>query len=99
VSSPSSTRSQKTVNRREFPKTDKKFAAIISFDSSSLSSPSQVGTKNAIVVDDDDQSQNKIIDLTLGSDKYLYISTPSRLFRMKVRNKPLVIDTELLLKA
>mmetsp|Transcript_12435 Transcript_12435/g.29918 ORF Transcript_12435/g.29918 Transcript_12435/m.29918 type:complete len:83 (-) Transcript_12435:790-1038(-) len=53
----------------------------------------------AIVPFNNTNNNNKIVDLTLGSDRFLYISTPTQLFRMKVRQKPLVIDKERLIKA
>jgi sugar lactone lactonase YvrE len=39
-----------------------------------------------------------LVDLTLGEDKFLYMSTSSKLYRMRVRNGPLKVPTDLLLK-
>ena len=44
-------------------------------------------------------TDDKIVGLTLGSDRFLYIATESKLFRIRVPNSPLVIKTELLIKA
>jgi hypothetical protein len=44
-------------------------------------------------------ADDKIVGLTLGSDKFLYIATESKLFRIRVPNSPLQIKTELLIKA
>lgn len=41
----------------------------------------------------------KIVDLTLGSDKFLYIAMESKLARIRVPNAPLEIKKDLLLKA
>lgn len=41
----------------------------------------------------------KIVDLTLGSDRFLYIAMRSKLARVQVPNLPLEIKTELLIKA
>ena len=38
------------------------------------------------------------VDLTLGEDKFLYISTDVSLYRMRVRNGPVKIPTNLVLK-
>jgi hypothetical protein len=39
-----------------------------------------------------------IVDLTVGSDKFLYISTKTELMRFRIPGMPLVIDKETLLK-
>jgi hypothetical protein len=44
-------------------------------------------------------TDGKIVGLTLGSDRFLYIATESKLFRIRVPNSPLEIKTELLIKA
>jgi hypothetical protein len=38
------------------------------------------------------------VDLTLGEDKFLYMPTRTKLFRMRVRNGPLKIPTDLVIK-
>lgn len=42
-------------------------------------------------------SDESLVDLTLGEDRYLYISTRTKLFRMRVRNGPLKIPTDLII--
>jgi len=44
-------------------------------------------------------ADEKIVDLTLGSDKFLYIAMESKLARIRVPNYPLEIKTHLLIKA
>jgi hypothetical protein len=38
-----------------------------------------------------------LVDLTLGEDKFLYMSTRTKLFRMRVRNGPLKVPTDLVI--
>ena len=38
-----------------------------------------------------------LVNLTLGEDKFLYMSTRTKLFRMRVRNGPLKIPTDLVI--
>jgi len=44
-------------------------------------------------------ANEKIVDLTLGSDKFLYIAMESKLARIRVPNDPLEVKTDLLIKA
>ena len=44
-------------------------------------------------------TDEKIVDLTLGSDKFLYIAMESKLARIRVPNSPLEVQKELLIKA
>jgi len=44
-------------------------------------------------------ADEKIVDLTLGSDKFLYIAMESKLARIRVPNYPLEVQKDLLLKA
>jgi hypothetical protein len=44
-------------------------------------------------------ADEKIVDLTLGSDKFLYIAMESKLARIRVPNYPLEVKTDLLIKA
>lgn len=37
-------------------------------------------------------SEERIVSLTLGGDRFLYIATASRLYRMQVRNKPYTVS-------
>ena len=41
----------------------------------------------------------KIVDLTLGSDKFLYVAMESKLARIRVPNSPLQVQKDLLIKA
>jgi hypothetical protein len=41
----------------------------------------------------------RVVDLTLGSDKFLYIATETTLARLRVPNKPLEVPTDFLIKA
>ena len=41
----------------------------------------------------------KIVDLTIGSDNFLYIAMESKLARLRVPNYPLEIKKDLLIKA
>ncbi len=43
--------------------------------------------------------QEKLVDLTLGSDKFLYIASESKLARVQIPNKPLEVPTDFLIKA
>jgi ligand-binding sensor domain-containing protein len=39
-----------------------------------------------------------IVDMTLGEDRFLYVATESKLFRLRLQNKPLKVPTDLILK-
>jgi hypothetical protein len=39
-----------------------------------------------------------IVDLTLGEDRFLYVATESKLFRLRLQNKPLKVPTDLIIK-
>jgi len=45
------------------------------------------------------EADEKIMDLTLGSDKFLYIAMESKLARVRVPNSPLQVKKDLILKA
>lgn len=52
-----------------------------------------------ISIDSSVNSKAQIVDLTIGSDKFLYVSTESTLSRLRVDSGPLEIKKELLIKA
>ena len=43
-------------------------------------------------------SGESLVDLTIGEDKFLYMSTDTKLFRTRIRNGPLKIPTDLAIK-